>query len=88
MGRIRYPHLINYYLYLNTRSNCFCSPEKTTKPFTSVSNTANISNYLRVANALSAGNSLKSARVSFGGGDSQLNQIQLSTIGKQFMKKM
>jgi hypothetical protein len=53
-----------------------------------VSNTANISNYLRVANALSAGNSLKSARVSFGGGDSQLNQIQLSTIGKQFMKKM
>ena len=60
-----FAQMINYYRYLNTRTNCFCSPEFPVKKFSSMTNTQNISNYVRVANALTSPSSLRSARIQF-----------------------
>jgi hypothetical protein len=60
-----FSQMINYYRYLNTRSNCFCDPGSRTKKFTSLTNTTNSSNYVRVANILASPSSLLSARVQF-----------------------
>ena len=86
-GKYRNKQMITYYRYLNTRTNCFCSPPEEIKQFASNSNTSNISNYVRVSNALTSGNSFKGARVQFGGNDTQITQIQYSNTGKQFFKK-
>ena len=68
MSRPRKQHfaqMINYYRYLNTRTDCFCTPPAIVKKFTSRTNTENISNYQRVGDVLMSPNALSSARVSY-----------------------